>query len=186
MGFKILGNIFHRATAKFSLSYFHNAQKIFWVTKFILFRFMVSRHRACFHCLLKFALSWDLSDSCLIVELETCPAIISSSRHLYTSLSPPFVSSGLNDTSSYCLSTSCLSSYGFPCSDFRKKSPVTTCNIFSQIVADCPALSFKFGYLQENIAETSKQQAWLQWEQGLEVALGSKLLLKPETTNPLQ
>ena len=38
----------------------------------------------------------------------------------------------------------------------------------------------------ENIVETSKQKAWLQWEQGLEVALGSELLLKPETTNPLQ
>ena len=38
----------------------------------------------------------------------------------------------------------------------------------------------------ENIVETSKEKAWLQWEQGLEVALGSELLLKPETANPLQ
>ena len=121
---KILGNTFHFATAKFSLSYFDNAWKIFWVTIFTFSKFMVSCHRACFHCLLKFALSWDLSDSCLIVELETCsdscPAIISSSRHLYTSLSPPFVSSGLNETSSSCLSTSCPASYRFPCSDFKK------------------------------------------------------------------
>ena len=86
---------------------------------------------------LKFALSWDLSDSCLIVELEacsdSCPAIISSSRHLYTSLSPPFVSSGLNETSSSCLSTSCPPSYGFPCSDFKKNffSSVTTCSFLT-------------------------------------------------------
>ena len=38
----------------------------------------------------------------------------------------------------------------------------------------------------ENIVETSKQKAWMQWEQGLEVALGFELLLKPETTNTLQ